>query len=362
MRRVLIVTLAIVAAAAVTGWFDGSTPPGDAALFARAGTTMLSGAWEHTYGDPAVQAGPLELGLVAAANHAGQTQRGFAIMLEVVGALALMLVAASFLGRRARPLALFGLGVLVLGIVGDMYVGGHPAELFIGLLWLLAAREAHAERTLLAGTIVGLSAGFEVWGILGLTVLALTPRLRRFIPAAAAAVALAAALYLPFAVGGDFRMLDYHWVVMRGIDARLLGVGHPFTWPMRVIEGAIVVGFGVAVARGTRRLTASIWLVPAATSLCRIVLDPVQYGIYWDTALILILIGATGILAAPRQLAAQLRSAAEQRKGAQRDPRDSALLTGVREVALQKPLDAPPDERAARHAPGRARPAVDRLL
>src|SRR2546430_2608495 len=107
MRSVLIMTLAVVVAAAVTGWLDGATPPTDAALFAKAGTTMLSGTWQHTYGDPVVQSGPFELGLVAAASHAGRTQRGFAIVLDVVGALALMLVAVSFLGRRARPLALF---------------------------------------------------------------------------------------------------------------------------------------------------------------------------------------------------------------------------------------------------------------
>src|SRR3954469_18927187 len=54
--------------------------------------------------------------------------------------------------------------------------------------------------------------------------------------------------------------------------------------------------------------------------------------------------------------------APERGEHAQRDAREAALLAGVREVALEEPLDAAPDERAAREPPRRARPAVDRLL
>ena len=75
---------------------------------------------------------------------------------------------------------------------------------------------------------------------------------------------------------------------------------------MRLVEGAIALGVGAAVARGTRRLAASIWLAPAAIASCRLVLDPVRYGYYWDTLLILLLIGAAGILVAPRELATKL--------------------------------------------------------
>jgi uncharacterized membrane protein len=267
---------------------------------------MLSGAWRHTYGDPAVQSGPFELALVAGAKDVGASQRAFAIVLDVVGAFALVLVAASFLGRRARALALLGLAAIALRIVGDMYAGGHPAELFIPLLWLLAARKARRGQILGAGALVGLAAGFEVWGILGLAVLALAPAFRRAVPGVAVAAGVAFGLYLPFVLGGDFHMLSYRWTITGGLDAQLFGLNEPFTWAMRVAEGAIVLGVGTAVARATRRLAASIWLAPAAVASCRLVLDPVQYGYDWDTLLILLLIGAVGIIVAPRELATKL--------------------------------------------------------
>lgn len=305
--------LAVVAGAALTGWKDGAMPPADAGLYAQAGTTMLSGAWRHTYANPAVQSGPIELALMAAAKHVGVTQRLFAITLDVIGAIALVLVAASFLGRRARALALFGLAALALRIVGDMYAGGHPAELFIPLLWLLAAREARSGRVVWAGGLVGIAAGFEVWGILGLAVLALAPRLRRVAPGVAVAVAVPSALFLPFVLGGDFQMLTYHWTIAGGLDAQVFGVNQPFTWSMRLAEGAIAFGVGAAVAYTTRRLAASIWLAPATIASCRLVLDPVQYGYYWDTLLILLLIGAVGILVAPRELATRIAARLQTR-------------------------------------------------
>jgi hypothetical protein len=305
-KSLVLVMLAVIAGAALTGWMDGATPPSDAGLYAQAGATMLSGAWQHTYANPAVQSGPLELALISGAKHVGVTQRLFAVALDVVGAIALLLVAASFLGRRARALALFGLAAIALRIVGDMYAGGHPAELFIPLLWLLAAREARGGRTVRAGVLLGLAAGFEVWGILGVAVLVLAPRLRRIVPAALLAAALTFAIYLPFALGGDFHMLSYHWTIAGGLDARLFGLDHRFTWGMRLAEGAVVVCVGGAVALCSRRLAASVWLAPAAIASCRLVLDPTIYGYYWDTLLILLLIGAVGILVAPRELAARL--------------------------------------------------------
>jgi hypothetical protein len=304
--RQLIVMAAVIAGAALTGWHDGATPPADAGLYAQAGTTMLSGAWRHTYGNPAVQSGPFELALLSVAKRIGVTQTLFAIVLDVTGAVALLFVAASFLGRRARALALFGLAALALRIVSDMYAAGHPAELFIPLLWLLAARKARAGGIVWAGGLVGLAAGFEVWGILGLAVLALAPNLRRIAPGVALAVAVTIFVYLPFALGGDFQMFHYHWTISGGLDAQVFGLGRPFTWPMRLAEGAIIFGVGATVARATRRLAASIWLAPAALAACRLVIDPVRYGYYWDTLLILLLIGAVGIIVAPRELATRL--------------------------------------------------------
>jgi hypothetical protein len=47
-------------------------------------------------------------------------------------------------------------------------------------------------------------------------------------------------------------------------------------------------------------------LKSAATSICRVFLDPVRYGYYWDTSLVLILIGLAPMLIAPRDFARNL--------------------------------------------------------
>jgi hypothetical protein len=39
------------------------------------------------------------------------------------------------------------------------------------------------------------------------------------------------------------------------------------------------------------------------TSICRLMLDPVRYGYYWDTSLVLLLIGVAPLLASPRAAA-----------------------------------------------------------
>jgi hypothetical protein len=78
---------------------------------------------------------------------------------------------------------------------------------------------------------------------------------------------------------------------------------------MRLAEAVVVVAAGSAIAMRTRRFDWSVWLVPAATSLCRLALDPVRYGYYWDTALTLLLIGVAPWLLAPRVAAWRLREA-----------------------------------------------------
>jgi len=166
---------------------------------------------------------------------------------------------------------------------------------------------------LLAGCILGLSAGFETWGLLGAPVLFLLPQLRRTIGAGALALFVAAAFHAPFALGGDFHMFHLHWAVVGGVPAYLFGEGTTFSWAMRLGEAVIVVGFGSTLALGLRRSRAGVWIVPALTSSSRLLLDPVRYGYYWDTSLILLLIGLAPILASPRATAYRLAGALDRR-------------------------------------------------
>src|SRR5207302_5238066 len=102
------------------------------------------------------------------------------------------------------------------------------------------------------------------------------------------ALFVAAAFYAPFALGGDFHMFHLHWAVVGGVPAYLFGEGTTFSWTMRLAEAVVVVGFGSSLALLPRRSRASVWIVPALTSICRLLLDPVRYGYYWDTSPVLL--------------------------------------------------------------------------
>ena len=158
-----------------------------------------------------------------------------------------------------------------------------------------------------AGVLLGLSAGLETWGLLGAPILFLIPSFRRTVLAGILAVAVAAAIYIPFAVGGDFHMFDLHWSIAGGFPARIFGQSTPYTWHMRLAEAVIVVAFGSVLALAIRRRTsAAPWIVPAATSILRLFLDPVRYPYYWDTGLTLILIGTAPWFMAPRAFSQRL--------------------------------------------------------
>lgn len=324
--------LTVVAGSAFAGSLIHSPLMSDEGAFAAAGRVMLSGGWRHTYADPWLQAGPFELLVTSLGHWLGSTFGGVPIAMNVVGATALVATALYVLGARWAQILVVGFGAIGLGITTDMYEIGHPSELFIALAWVLAARSARRGNLAAAGALVGASAWFETWGMLGLTVLLLLPTLRGAVKAGALACAVGAAIYLPFALGGDFQMFHQHWAIAGGLDAWLFGRAHEFTWAMRLAEAMIVCGIGGGLALGIRRWRFSIWAVPAVTSLCRVVLDPVRYGYYWDTGLVLILIGLAPWVAAPRVFAAQLRGLlvrSRDTKPASATPRQHRARTAI---------------------------------
>jgi hypothetical protein len=86
------------------------------------------------------------------------------------------------------------------------YTVGHPTDPLLPLVRILAAAEARRGRTWTAGLLIGLSAGVETWGILGVAVLALAPRLRD--AAVGTCVAAVTAFFAPCVLGGHFAMLS----------------------------------------------------------------------------------------------------------------------------------------------------------
>jgi hypothetical protein len=297
-----LVATAATAFALRNGWTGECLP-----AFAAAGRTMLSGAWRHTFHDPFFQTGPLELAAATLVEWLGGSSRGLlAIVCAMTVAAPIVAVARTLVGRRALPLLVAGTGAVALGVVTTPYVHGHFAEAANGILWLLAARAARRDRTVLAGLLVGASAGFELWGLLGVTVLLLAPDLRRAATGAGVAAATTLALFGPFVLGGDFHMFAWRWHVTGGLMGALLGDGHPFGWSLRVLQGATTVAVAGTFARLSRRSPVSIYAVPFATAMCRLLLDPMSISYYYDVATEIALIGAAALLAARVEMRAWL--------------------------------------------------------
>ena len=252
-------------------------PPasGDFDLFHRAGQGLLSGSWSHTFADPVVQVGPLQLVLFGSLGH----WVGFVI----APALALLVVAAvrSVGVRDPQVLMLIGLLSILTGLTSSGIDSGHPADALLPLLWILAASKAHRGKPLSAAVLVGLSAGFETWGILGIAVLALAPRFRSALPAAALAAGVAAALYLPFILEHQFAMGSYQWHVSdTSLLSHFVAAGTSIGWPLRIVQGGCALAGGVALARLARRSPHVLWLVPGIVVLVRLLLDPLDSGYY----------------------------------------------------------------------------------
>ena len=242
MAAVFLAVTAVLAVRSAHAWTGN-----DFRIYGVAGETMLSGAWLHAYANPLVQAGPLELGLDGTLYRLSRLPVAMALVSDLLVAVMFVAAVRVFAGRKALPLAVACAGAVALGIVTNPYTLGHFAEPIGAILWLFAARDAQRGRVLRAGLLVGIAAGFEPWGILGIAVLALAPDLRDALRGAAVAGGVLALLFMPFALGGHFHMLDYHWHVTGG-PLRLVMPGHSFGWPERAAAGG-----GHARDRGAAR-------------------------------------------------------------------------------------------------------------
>jgi hypothetical protein len=264
-----------VAAAAVAAIHQGCVLGGDAPFFEGAARTLLSAHWSSTFSNPAVQAGPLELALFGAHS-------AVALALALATASALLVVATAHVIGVRNPALLGGAGVLAV-VTGLTTLGytGHPADTLIPLIWVLAAADARRGHSCRAGLLVGACAGLETWGLLGVAVLALAPRRRDAAIGAVAAGAVALALFGPFILGGHFAMGSFAWVVRPPAPMSLVvPAGTPFGWPLRLAQGVLSVGAGVAVARLFRHSPHALWMVPLATVATRLLFDPLLISYY----------------------------------------------------------------------------------
>jgi hypothetical protein len=284
----------VLAAAACVALLVRPDDTGDLPFFLHVSDRLFSADWANVFADPSVQVGPVQLLVFGLGDHGGLLP----VVVQVGAAALLWLTAGRLLtGRDPRVQLLAGLAAVALGLTYGAYQDGHPAQLVVPLLWVLAGLEARAGRTVRAGALVGLSAGFELWGLLGAVVFVLAPHLRAAVAGLATEVSVVAGLFLPFVIAGQFRMFEYSWKVNPDTLLGLLAEpGTPFTWSSRLLQGIAALGIGAALAWTLRHTLHAVWLGPLAVVAVRLGLDPVRYPWYWLAMETLALLGAAEFL------------------------------------------------------------------
>jgi hypothetical protein len=282
----------VLTLAAGVAYVDRGTDPGDLVYFVHRGEHLLSSGWASTFADPMLQSGPLQLVVFGAVRNL--TALAFVVELSVA---ALVVYVAGRIGAGDRVRLLVGVLAVGAGLTHIAFVGGHPAEAIVPLLWVLAAIWAREDRVVPAGALLGLSAGLELWGVLGVAVLLLAPRRGRALVGAAVTAMVVVTMLAPFAFAGSLRMFHYDWRVASGTLLSLfVAPGAHFGWPLRLLQSALAVTAGGSVALALRRSVHAAWLAPLAVALVRLLLDPLSFGWYWLEVEALVLIGAALLL------------------------------------------------------------------
>lgn len=306
---VVLMTAALVVFAIVSTPVSAPAPV-DFSTFGPPGAKILEGHWSGIFSDRIIQAGVFELifwGVVHLLGFAGlngaASLTAWTVFAIVVGAIFSFLI-ALVAERVVRPLSPswsipLGVGVAAVaalsGLTTSAIVSGHPAELAIPLMWIIAAVLARRGSAATAAAILAATTGWELWGLLGVPVLLLAPRIdvRTVVRSAAAGIVVLLVLFLPFVVLGPFRMFSFAWTIRDNSLAHLLFPGQrTFAWPLRLTQGALAVGGGAVVARLTRQRPDAIWVVPLVVCAVRLFTDPVLAGYYAVPPLLMILLGA----------------------------------------------------------------------
>ena len=309
--------------AGLVATLDRHGDAGDVIFFAHAGEALWGSGWVDVYADRVLQSGPLQLVVLGALSHLAD---GIGVSLGSVlayavelGAMAAILLVLRRITERRALLLVASLAALVLGLAQSAYLDGHPAQLFIPLLWVVAGLALRRGEGAWAGVLVGLSAGLELWGLLGVCVLAAAPARRAALRGVIGAAATAVGLFALFVLAGDFAMLELEWQVAAGtVVSLVVEPGSSYPWAVRVLQAGVAIACGAAVARALRRRSSVIWAAPLAAVLVRLLFDPVFYAAYLLAPLTLALVAALEF--ATGDLIRAARTAREKGHGAGQGP------------------------------------------
>jgi hypothetical protein len=302
VRFRVVVVLGLACAQAV---LDRSAVILDYGYFAAAGRVLLSSEALHAFADPAVQSGPFQIGLFGASDLMSSMTDHLYLALVVEGALALavMLMLRWMVPGRAGLQLLGGLAVLGMALPSTALTDGHPAQLVIPLMWLCSATLAWRRHPAAAGLLLGLSAGWEVWGLLGVPVLLLGAGWRSHATAATTAALVVAAVFAPFLLAGHFHSGDFTWTVHAGsVPSLVMAPGTAFGWPLRVVQALAAVIAGTLVVLSRRDDPAmAVWSAPLVIIATRLTLEPLATGYYWLAPQLLGVVGLVVVLAHRRR-------------------------------------------------------------
>ena len=248
----------------------------DTVQFRWIGAAMWGPGLLHTFDDPWVQIGPLHLlPFGAVADVAGAI--GLPVLLTIAFTQAVVecwftLWTAARVARAAGvdPLPVqWALGSLVAlgGYYAESISSGHVEELLLGLLLANVAVAVLEGRWKTVGLLLGIAVGIKQWALLAAGVVLWRRDLRGAVVSGMTAVAVVAACYLPFVLGGSPDTFAFQWPMNPlspiAAVAQLPGLSG---WGLRAVQAGIAGLAGMAVAwRGrTSRSSPSRWRSPCA--------------------------------------------------------------------------------------------------
>jgi hypothetical protein len=184
----------------------------------------------------------------------------------------------------------FGIGIsLICGPLAGVGVAGHFEEPLIAGLLLLAALRAKEGQDTSAALWLAMASGFKLWGLLGVPILLLGATRPALLRRLAIFGVACAALYLPFFLFGTVRTFDFSWPVWPSATVGFFLTGRPFSWQLRMLQGALVCVGGAGLAL---RKSVPAWALPTAVIAIRLLFDPEQVPYYWVALVVCLVVGA----------------------------------------------------------------------
>lgn len=282
LRRVVAAVLA-----GLLGSLCQAMPP-DLGAFAGLGQKLLEGRFAAVYESAWNQAGPVQLlvsRLLMTGGRDGTPAPAVMAAVNVALVLAAMSLCARLshdsgtaLARREAVVAVLTL----LWLAAPMPWNGHPAELAIPLCWAYAIAAQQGGRWWTAAAALAAAAAIAPWAVLGLPCLLAAGGLRRAVGTGVLAAVLSVCWYLPFVLTGHFAMVHYRWGISDGTLPHLLAPGLlEVTWPVRLLQGAVVAAGCGLVAWRCRDDRLVLAAAPLSAALLRVATDPKNFTYYW---------------------------------------------------------------------------------